>query len=1431
MSLDLRDVSVSGPAFPEPFVRLHLEAALTKRGLLPKATGAEGKRLQAEWDALRRKLAELREQGGALRVANHVLEPLAPRLGYERLVKAEAVETREGLEEGGHRFESVDGSARLRAWAVGLDTDLDAPSRRGRAYRFSPERIAQRVLRARGERAGLLTDGQELRLLLADPARPESHLAIRLDRAGGWRAARSAPDSCRLLLALASPAGLAALPELLEEARLAQTTVTRKLRDQARRAVEGFVQELLDRPENAAALAADADRAALARTLWREGLLLVYRLLFVLKLESSADPARAFAFATSSLWRHTYSPNTALSRLARQVLDDGADTGRFLEDGLRALFRVFSQGLDSRELRVHALGGMLFGRDATPTVDALAWGERAVARLLDQLLWTEGAGGARERVHYGALDVEDLGRVYEALLELEPGIAEGPMCRLRRQKLEVVVPAAQGGPYRALAAPAGAEDAEEEADEDGDGDAEERPRRGRRAAAAAATRVRFVEDIPAGRFFLRVGLGRKASGSYYTPHPFVRFLVQETLGPQVAERSTADDPQPAAILGLRVLDPAMGSGHFLVEACRFLADALYEACRLCDERASEAEAAAEEAEAAGRKGEAAAARERAAALRARVAALPDPEDELVAYLPSRAAEGEHSGLSQRKAEALCRRLVAVHSLYGVDKNPMAIELAKLALWLESYAEGLPLTFLDHRLVCGDSLTGPFFDQLLTYPRSGARVEGLFVQDLERRLTEQLGSALAHVRDLEASVGMDVADLERKRAAKRRLDDALAPFRLLAAAWSGGVQLGDAADDGAYERLLKAVAARDDADAVVAGSAELARMAELGAEGVAYDLVFPEVFHPGGGVASTGGFDVVLGNPPWEGIRRSDDQFFGSIDFAALAGVTKQEKKAIVERLLGDPAVSAAYRRYVEGFEEQDRLFDRVFTVHQARVKGNLAGRGTYDAYMLFAERGAVVVGTHGSVGWVLPSGFHANEGATGVRELYLEKLALRCCFSFENRHKLFEIDSRFKFATVVARNEGRPTDAFDCAFYLHDAEWLFQREGALRYTLDFVRRTGGDYLSFLELRSEADRSVASTCFSSGQTFGRAVEEAGIRLSQEVNMTYESERFTPIADVLPGGEDPREPELAARLVREGWLVLHEGKTFHQYDDRWADRPRYLVHTDALADKPAWREAARYYRLAFRDIASSTNERTGIFCVLPAPVVFGNTAPCEREPDKRPIASAFIVMALADSHSFDWNLRQKSAAHVNLFILNGCPLPELTAPTSSFLSHSALRLTCNHAGYVPLWREQLGELWREPTPPFTWRVLAGDDARWAVRAAIDAVVAQAYGLDRAQYQHVLASFSHRSYPAAPEGCLAAFDELAALGLEAFVRKHDSYHDVPLVETLPAPVIDLPAPAVGGEPPTAGRPGVERSGQAQLFALEAGPLFQKPRKKRKP
>ena len=148
--------------------------------------------------------------------------------------------------------------------------------------------------------------------------------------------------------------------------------------------MERFVQEILDHPDNREWFESHKDRDALAKELWHEGLVTIYRLLFIFKLESSDDPARSFTFASTSLWRNTFSPSMALARFAHPVLEEGQETGNLLEAGLRNLYRMFEKGLECTELVVKPLGGALFGADATPVLSERAWGERAVARLL----WT-----------------------------------------------------------------------------------------------------------------------------------------------------------------------------------------------------------------------------------------------------------------------------------------------------------------------------------------------------------------------------------------------------------------------------------------------------------------------------------------------------------------------------------------------------------------------------------------------------------------------------------------------------------------------------------------------------------------------------------------------------------------------------------------------------------------------------------------------------------------------------------------------------------------------------------------------------------------------------------------------------------------------------------------------------------------------------------
>ena len=1134
VTLVLPDCTFIGPAFSEPFARFELTAHLTKRGLL---TNPQAKEFERSWSTFRGLLRRCGAMDGPQRACNYVLAPLARCLGFDRPVRQEDVGTREGVEDGGWLMQASCGT-QVRAWSVGAEAGLDAPHRAGHAYRFSPTRSAQRVLLASGERLGLLTDGGTLRLLLCDPARPDSHIAIRMDGDSGWRAQKLAPDSYRLVMALAAPKGIAALPELLESARLAQVMVTKTLRQQARQAIEGFLQAVLDHPSNVA----ERGLSQRASVLWEEGLVLVYRLLFALKLESEADPARAFSFASTVVWRTALSPNQALGPLVRRYLDRGHDTGCMLEDGLRTLFRVFRDGLSCSELSVAPLGGALFGADATPMLGRLAWGERAVALLLDRLLWTTPVGSARERVHYGSLDVEDLGRVYEALLELEPGISIEPMARLRRANLDIVLPAKRAAKYKAA-----------------------------RRTSDGKTGIVWVEDVPAGRFYLRTGTGRKASGSYYTPHAFVRFLVRETLAPQIATRSPDLDPNPAGILGLKVVDPATGSGHFLVEACRFLAEALYAACRQCDELASTSDDPA-----------------RAGDMRGRIADLPDPSGLLLAYLPSRAIEGGDSGLSQSRALAICRRLVAVNCLYGVDSNRLAVELAKLSRWLESYAEGLPLTFLDHRLVHGDSLTGPFFAALATLPVGGRELDPLLTHDVGERLEDARYVALREVRALQATVGADAADLVLKVAAKCRLDAVLEPLRLLARAWSGAVMLAGREADDEWLALAQAVAASGAWPDVL--TARQAALLQAGSRSLPWDLTFPEVFWSG----SKGGFDAVLSNPPWDIIQPNAAEFLSGFDLSILDATTRHEANSIQDQLLADPAAARAFRDYEDRFACLHRLVNRLHLHQRFGAFGAVMG-GKLDSYRVFAERIVALAGPEGAIGMVVPSAFHANEGATGVRRLYLRETRLQWCLSFENRRKLFDIHGRIKFALIGAWRPG-PTQFVRCGFYLTAFAQIDEQKRLMDYDLDFIGASGGAYATLLELRDSADLETACRMFLEHRRFGAWAEDRGILLSRELHMTDDAGRFTPIISPDAALDD---------IWRNGYFLLHEGKTIHQFKDRWDTPPRYAVRSCDLASKPQALENARFYRAACREVARSTDERTVIAAMLPPGVLCGHT----------------------------------------------------------------------------------------------------------------------------------------------------------------------------------------------------------------------------------
>jgi hypothetical protein len=384
-----------------------------------------------------------------------------------------------------------------------------------------------------------------------------------------------------------------------------------------------------------------------------------------------------------------------------------------------------------------------------------------------------------------------------------------------------------------------------------------------------------------------------------------------------------------------------------------------------------------------------------------------------------------------------------------------------------------------------------------------------------------------------------------------------------------------------------------------------------------------------------------------------------------------------------------------------------------------------------------------------------------------------------------------------------------------------------------VRATSTPFLSLVELTSLVDHAICGACYAQGEALGTALDREEQTFSTaEINLNLDSDRLMAARSYGLDSACLTKKDIT-RALQHQVLLLAEGKCLWHFDVLFAAAIRYVIPFGRLHDKPHWFTLGRFYRAGYRKIASSTNERTFVWMIMPAGIITSESCPSEQKPWARSNAAALIRLAILNSFPADYLVRMKVATTVSMFILRTTPIPVVGLLTTANLTHQALRLQCQDEEYLSLWTEQTGGEWREPKPKHTWPVLDGDDARWAVRATIDAVVADAYGLTRDQYAHILSTFSHKSYPKAPELCLACFDELKSIGLEAFTKNHDPYWDIPLNENLPKPVIELPGMAeegseVRGQKSEGSNSGGKRrgrkarGGEVREEAVDYGPLF---------
>ena len=1039
----------------------------------------------------------------------------------------------------------------------------------------------------------------------------------------------------------------------------------------------------------------------------RQGaLILLYRLLFVLYAEDrNLLPDETGAYANFCLTRVRL--DVARQKELGIAYPKGVAT---IWPRLNTIFKAIADGND--DLGIPPYNGGLFDAGAAAILKRAELEDVTMAKIIFALSHEkDDAGGHPRYINYRDLSVQQLGSVYERLLE-----------------------------YKLTAKGAGIE----------------------------------------------VGLspfGRKSSGSYYTPDELVRLIIERTVGPLVVEveatfhakaktgkASLSDlaalDPAEA-ILRLKICDPAMGSGHFLVTLVDWLTDRVLEAM-------AAAELAAE--------GYVSPVLARIEVIRERI--LTQAEEHKWPIVAS-----------HLDTKAVVRRMVLKRCVYGVDLNPMAVELAKVSLWLHSFTVGAPLSFLDHHLICGNSLFGervrPVMDwafggnllinDMVQKARGAARgmekVEELTDADVAEAKSSQslYGDVQAVTRDLRAFMdlvqGLRWADGDRLRArAIRRLQQGdfgnplellngkIAPPELsseqrkLLAAARTGLSTGDRAKlrDGEEREVLPAIL--DQVRAAIARERFLH-----------WEVAFPGVWSDWESNEPKGGFDAVIGNPPWDQMMVYDVEWFAErkLEIALITRGADRQRE-IAKLLKANDPLALDFREALARMDGSVRV---------AREGGAypLLSAGRMNLYSLFVERALALVKPTGIVGLLTPSGIASDKSASEFFKSISTTGRLGCLLDFENRGVFFEdVHNSFKFCVLVIAGNSRKFSETLCAFFLQSVETLTDPERAFTLAPSDFAKVNPNTGTAPIFRTRKDAQITTQAYDRLPVLtdrsGATPESIfPIRSSQMLNMTTDSNLFVTKVELASAAY----PVGAGRWRRgaEEFVPLYEGKMVQGFDHRAAsitvnpanlNRPAQPeAATDAQHADPAWLPDPQYMIsatafewpqgvntvLSFKDITASTNVRTMIAALLPF-CGAGHTLPLilpdlpEKKAARAKVLTEYhealpLLVANLNAIPFDYIARQKvQSTHLNWYIVEQLPVVPPAAYARAFgrktardiVREEVLALTYTSHDMAPFARDMgyIDPATGDAKPPFVFE--AADRLRR--RAKLDALYFMLY-----------------------------------------------------------------------------------------------------------
>lgn len=1220
---------------------------------LNEAISRSWNRLVGLWASFAPQLDEISgDEPGAGATRDRWLIPLFQELDFGRIAVAR------GIEVGGRSYPISHKHEETPIHLVGAGTDLDkrTPGVAG-AARTSPHSLVQEYLNRTGALWGIASNGRVLRLLrdnvsLTRQAFLEFDLEtmfsgeVYSDFAVLWltchasRFTADRPEECWL-------------EKWSEEAGKQGTRALDALRHGVEQAIDALGTGFLAHPSNGALRDALREGTLGAQEYYRQLLRLVYRLIFLFVAE---DRELLHPPETSAEMRQRYQDYYSTGRLRSLAERRRGTKHADLYRGMTLVMDKLGQDDGCPELGLPFMGGFLFSGEACPDLERADIANSDLMTAVRALAFTEDRKVLRV-VDYRNIGAEELGSVYESLLELHP---------------ELHIDSASF----ALTSAAGSE--------------------------------------------------RKTTGSYYTPSSLVAALLDSTLNPVLEDAARRSDPE-AATLALKVCDPATGSGHFLVAAAHRIAK------RLAWVRTGDEE--------------------------------PAPETYRTAL-----------------------RDVISRCIFGIDVNPMAVELCKVSLWMEAMDPGRPLSFLDHHIVCGNSLLGATprliaegipddaFQPLegddkkvVTADRKRNRDErkkGQAVLSLGPSLTDLARPLTERVQAIEALSSDTASSLRKQEQLWRGLEtsDTAAHAKLIADAWCAAFLIQKAQGTPVLTDGVLQLLASDPHGGDPALHMEIHRLADQ------YRFLHPHLAFPGifrvpkpdedpedREAGWSGGFDLIIGNPPWSRVKLQEKRFFSESAPEIANAPNKAARSRLLKKLQDDdPGLWASYQAELRRYEAESHFF------HESG-RFPLTGRGDVNTYALFAEGSRQLLGEAGRSGLVVQTGIATDDTTKVFFDDLVSRRSLVALFGFENEDKLFPaVHNQTKFCILVAAAPGSAPPQIQLSFGNRQVADVPNHEFTL--TAADIARVNPNTRTCPVFRSEDDAEIVKGVHERVPILIKEGPPAhnpwGVEFQRMFDMTNDSHLFRAANEleadgwkrlgvVYSNGTTNCLPLLEGKMIgiynpREG---TYEGQTQAQAnkrvlpdtplevlrDARGVNVPCYWVQEELIVG--AW-SGGMDWAIGFRDVAPK--ERTLVGCAVPK-TAYGNQLPLiHLSGPGREVAPCLI--ATLSSFLVDYLVRARTdKGHMNYFIVKQVPIPEPSffrepcpwdtgTSIRDWVTPRVVELT-----YTAWQLEAFGREFGFDVP-YRW----DPGRRDLLRAELDAAVFQLYELSSEQVSFVLDTF---------------------------------------------------------------------------------------------